>query len=107
MDFPEKNILSFYDELRQLFLNIPDDDKIILLGDLNARVGRDSQTWKCFGSHGLGKANSNGLHLLQFLQQARSHHWKHVKKKKKIQRYMATPTQKTLAYDRLCYCSPA
>ena len=45
MDSLETNILSFYDELRQLFLNIPDDDKIILLGDLNARVERDSQTW--------------------------------------------------------------
>ena len=44
MDTSETNILSFYDELRQLF-NIPDDDKIILLGDLNARVGRDSH-WK-------------------------------------------------------------
>ena len=66
MDSPETNILSFYDELRPLFLNIPDDDKIILLGDLNARVGRDSQTWKCLGSHGLGKANSNDLQLLQF-----------------------------------------
>ena len=66
MDSPETNILSFYDELRQLFLNIPDDDKIILLGDLNARVRRDSQTGKCLGSHGLGKANSNGIQLLQF-----------------------------------------
>ena len=56
---PETNILSFYDELRQLFLNIPDDVKIILLGDLNARVRRDSQTWKCLGSQGL--ANNNGL----------------------------------------------
>ena len=69
MDSSETNILSFYDELRQLFLNIPDDDKIILLGDLNARVGRDSQTWKCLGSHGLGKANSNGLQLLQFFNE--------------------------------------
>ena len=60
MDSPETNILSFYDELRQLFLNIPDDDKIILLGNLNVRVRRDSQTWKCLGSHGLRKANSNG-----------------------------------------------
>ena len=66
MDSPETNILSFYDELRQLFHNIPDDDKIILLGDFNARVGRDSETLRCLGSHGLGKANSNGLQLLQF-----------------------------------------
>ncbi len=93
MDSPETNILSFYEELRQLFLNIPDDDKIILLSDLNVTVGRDSQTWKCLGSHGLGKANSNGLQLLQFCNE-------HdliigntcFRKKKQIQRYMATPT---------------
>ena len=65
MDSPETNILSFYDELRQLFLNISDDDKIILVSDLNARMG-GSQTWKCLGSHGWGKANRNGLQLLQF-----------------------------------------
>ena len=34
------------------------------MDDLNLRVGRDSQTWKCLGSHGLG--NSNSLQLLQF-----------------------------------------
>ena len=66
MDSPETNILSFYDELRQLLLNNSDDDKIILLGYLNAKVGRDSQTWKWLGLHRLGKANSNGLQLLKF-----------------------------------------
>ena len=66
MDPPETNILSFHDELRQLFLNIPVGDKIILHSDLNARVGRDSQTWKCLRSHRLGKANSSGLQLLEF-----------------------------------------
>ena len=57
MDSAEPNILSFYDELRQLFLNILDEE-IILFGDLNARMGRYSQTRKYLGSHGLGKANS-------------------------------------------------
>ena len=91
MDSPETNILSFYDELKQLFLNIPDDDKIILLGDLNARVGRDSQTWKCLGSHGLGKANSNGL--CNFAMNTISSLEIHVfVKKTQIQWYMATPT---------------
>ena len=66
MDSSQTNILSFYDVLRKLFLNICDNDKIILLGDLNARVGRDSQTWKYLGLHGLGKPNSNGLQLFQF-----------------------------------------
>ena len=68
MNSSETNILSFYDELRKLFLNIPGDDKIILLV-LNVTVGRDSQTWKCLGSHGLGKANSNDLQLLQFCKE--------------------------------------
>ena len=86
MDSPETNILSLYDELRQLFLNIPDDDKIILLGDLNARVGRDSQTWKCLGPHGLGKANSNGLQLLQFCNE----HDLIIGNKKKKNKYKGT-----------------
>ena len=49
-----------------MFLSIPDADKIILLGDVNTRVGKDYQTWNCLGSHGIGNANSNSIQLLQF-----------------------------------------
>ena len=102
MDSPETNILFFYDELRQLFLNIPDDDKIILLGDLNAKVGRDSQTWKCLVSHGLGKANSNGLQLLQSCNEHDliiGNTW--FRQKNKYKGTWQHPR------SRLCYCSPA
>ena len=42
-------------------------DEIIILGDLNARVGSEWQTWpSVIGKHGVGKMNSNGLMLLEF-----------------------------------------
>ena len=58
-------IESFYSELNQLLSKIPSSDKIFLLGDFNARVGRDYTTLKgVVGRHGVGNSNSNGLLLL-------------------------------------------
>ena len=44
------------------------DDKIILLGDFNARVGRNHDIWHgVIGHHGVGYMNSSGLRLLSLL----------------------------------------
>ena len=54
----------FYQELRTVLQRIPQDDKIWLCGDFNARVGRDHESWGALGRHGVGKVNDSGLLLL-------------------------------------------
>ena len=55
----------FYDNLRSTLRTVSPRDKIVLLGDLNARVGSNHHTWNgIIGKHGVGNANSNGLRLL-------------------------------------------
>ena len=55
----------FYQKLTDVLLTVPKDDKLLLLGDFNARVGRDAQSWPdVIGPHGIGHENSNGQLLL-------------------------------------------
>ncbi|KAL0153663.1 hypothetical protein M9458_051028 [Cirrhinus mrigala] len=58
---------KFYTDLRNLLQRTPADDKVIILGDFNARVGRDSEAWQgVLGKHGVGSCNDNGRLLLEF-----------------------------------------
>ena len=66
MSNPEEKKEEFYHEISSLCRKVPPNDKLIILGDFNARVGTDFNTWKSLGQHGVGKLNSNGLMLLQF-----------------------------------------
>ena len=43
-DLADKDI--FYSDLRRLLNNTPEDDKVLILGDFNARVGKDCQAWQ-------------------------------------------------------------
>ena len=55
----------FYSTLDSVLTQIPSNHKIILLGDFNARVGRDHSVWEnVIGKEGVGNANSNGIQLL-------------------------------------------
>ena len=57
---------KFYEELDRILTAIPKSEKIILLGDFNARVGADHETWEgIVGKHGIGRCNSNGILLLR------------------------------------------
>ena len=57
---------KFYDDLDSVISAAPRTDKLILLGDINAKVGTDHQTLEgVIGSEGVGKCNSNGLLLLR------------------------------------------
>ncbi|VDM05851.1 unnamed protein product [Schistocephalus solidus] len=56
---------KFYEDLHALLVTKPKMDKVIVLGDFNARVGTDHAAWQgVLGPHGLGNCNDNGLLLL-------------------------------------------
>ncbi|XP_047497803.1 craniofacial development protein 2-like [Penaeus chinensis] len=64
MTNPEDIKDKFYEELDVLIAAVPQSEKLFILGDFNARVGPDHQTWEgIIGRHGTGKCNSNGLLL--------------------------------------------
>ncbi|VDL93401.1 unnamed protein product [Schistocephalus solidus] len=53
---------KFYEDLHALLATVPKEDKLIVLGDFNARVGTDNAAWQgALGPHGLGSCNDNGL----------------------------------------------
>ena len=57
---------KFYEELHSAIAAVPKADKLIILGDFNARVGSDNVSWDgVIGEYGVGHCNSNGLLLLQ------------------------------------------
>ena len=67
MTNPDEVKDKFYEDLNSLTTNVPSADKLIILGDFNARVGRDSTSWEgVIGKQGVGNCNSNGTLLLQF-----------------------------------------
>ena len=66
MTNPDEAKDKFCDDLDSVISAAPRTDKLIILGDFNARVGTDHQIWESvIGSEGVGKCNSNGLLLLR------------------------------------------
>ena len=64
MTNPDEVKDKFYDYLDSVISAAPRTDKLILLGNFNARVGTDHQTWEgVIESEGVGKCN--GLLLLR------------------------------------------
>ncbi|KAA3670290.1 uncharacterized protein DEA37_0004806, partial [Paragonimus westermani] len=56
---------QFYDQLSATIRSAPVNDRLFVLGDLNARVGRDSVAWPgVLGPYGIGSVNANGDRLL-------------------------------------------
>ena len=65
MVYAEEEKEAFYELLSNTLHATPVSDKLLLLGDFNARVGSDYTAWpSVLGRHGMGKVNSNGLLLL-------------------------------------------
>ena len=66
MQRPELEKEQFYEQLGECITSAK-GDAVIVLGDFNARVGKDWESWpSVIGRHGVGHMNSNGLMLLEF-----------------------------------------
>ena len=60
---------AFYNQLDDLASNIPKHDVQIIIGDRNAQLGSDIDTWHpALGKHAEGYLNDNGIRLLSFCQ---------------------------------------
>ncbi|XP_067878459.1 craniofacial development protein 2-like [Heterodontus francisci] len=57
---------QFYEQLHNIISSIPNTEYLFLLGDFNARVGADHDSWpSCLGRYGIGRMNENGQRLLE------------------------------------------
>ena len=58
---------SFYNKLQDVVSKLPNKDVNIIMGDLNAKVGKDNRNYEqVMGKHGLGEMNDNGDRFLAF-----------------------------------------
>lgn len=63
----DEAIEKFYSELESTMAKVPSRELLIILGDLNSKIGENAhQLSKCAGRFGLGKRNERGERLLQF-----------------------------------------
>ena len=60
----------FYDDLSIAIKAVPHSHKLLVMGDFNARIGRDYANWpNVIGTQGVGNENSNGTLLLSLCAQ--------------------------------------
>lgn len=92
---------SFYQSLDEILRPIPKTEKILLLGDFNARVGQNNRIWRgVLGRHGVGQVNSNSMRLLTLCSEHSLTITKHhLPAEDQIQNNMDAPTLQTLAPD--------
>ena len=63
-DKTEEDKDRFYEELGDILDGMSDKDINILMGDFNAKIGKDNKGYEAvMGTHGLGEMNDNGMRL--------------------------------------------
>ena len=65
MTNPDENKEAFYNQLTSVLSGVHRTDKLMLIGDFNAKIRRDNDKWPLvMGKHGIRKSNCNGELLL-------------------------------------------
>ena len=67
-DHEDEEIELFYDEIQTAIKNVKTDDILCVMGDLNAKVGKE-RTTDITSQYGLGTRNKRGERLIEFCQQ--------------------------------------
>ena len=63
----DENKERFYEQLDDAVRKVNVRDKLVMLGDFNARIGSNYTAWpNVVGKHGIGHENSNGKLLPSF-----------------------------------------
>ena len=58
---------NFYEQLQTVVDSVYKHDTLLVMGDLNAKVGEDNKGYEnIIGSHGVGERNDNGERLVDF-----------------------------------------
>ena len=66
LDWPEEESESFYKLLQETLDTIPARDMLLIMGEMNAKVGKRQHKSSHVGTHGLGKQNERGQILTEF-----------------------------------------
>ena len=92
LDATQEDKDSFYEQLDAELQHTPLSDKIIILGDFNARVGSSYLTWAgVIGNHGYGKIDANGHRLLSLCSKSYSCHQQSIYDERYTQGNMDAP----------------
>ena len=68
-NYQDEVIDAFYSDIQGAIGKVKPRDVLMIMGDFNAKVGNDSNTWDTvLGRHGIGEQNERGERLLQFFQ---------------------------------------
>lgn len=64
-DHPNDTVEMFYDEIRSVLKYTKSGEVTIVMGDMNAKVGKEEE-YPTTGKHGLGKKSERGMMLVEF-----------------------------------------
>ena len=68
---------EWYEQLQKAVAKVPAHDMLLVIGDMNAKVGNDNTSYeRAMGKEGCGEMNENGERLVDFCMKSQlCHRW--------------------------------